>query len=123
MVAQHHLPSLTSPDQTLDSVWRSAARRVPARATASFFLLGIVAVATSVITGHLLALATLGVLANAFACYAVVVQPHGPGRRLAPATRRLVGAVANTIAVLAALATGLLILAALFGGSIEVMRR
>lgn len=59
----------------------------------------------------------------AFACYAAAIQPaiggHWPGAR----TQRALAVALGTVAVCAALASGLLILGLVFGGSIEVMRR
>jgi len=123
MVAQHSVPSPTSSDQTLQAVWRDAGQRLTPRRAAGVLLVGVAAVAATVVTKRLFMVGSLGLLAIAFACYSATEHGDVAGLRVAAGVRRFLGAIASLIAVLAAVATGLLILAALFGGSIEVMRR
>jgi hypothetical protein len=84
--------------------------------------LGVGAVMTSAITARFPLLAAVGIVVSAFACYAALIHPHDSQSTHSRLRRRL-AQFASAVAALAALAAGLLMLAALFGGSIEVMRR
>ena len=121
MVAQQLLPSPTTSDRTLDAVWRSTAERVSVRGAVLLLMLGLGGVAVRVITDRFTIVGSLGILSAAFACYAMITQPSIADRWAPRATRMFAGTL-KIIAALAALATGLLLLAAVFGGSLEVMR-
>jgi hypothetical protein len=123
MVAQHLFRAPNASEQTLDAVWRLAAQRLTHRGRVAGLTLGLVAVSVSAITQRFPLLATLGTLAAAFACYAGLIQPPSNDRWVSPSAVRALAAFATLVAALAALATGLFLLAAMFGGSIEVMRR
>ena len=121
MVAQHVGSSPPPPDATLSAVWRSTALRLTSYRIAFLLALGIGAVTASGITRRFPALAALGIVVCAFACYAVLIQPRDDHDVHANMRRRL-ARLASTIAALAAFTAGLLMLAAVFGGGIEVMR-
>jgi hypothetical protein len=123
MVAQHLFPPTATSEQTLDAVWRSTADRVSVRSAVLLIVLGLGGVMVRAITGRFAVLASLGILATAFACYAMIPRPRPADRGwISRGTRALAGLM-TIAAALAGLATGLLVLAAVFGGSIEVMRR
>lgn len=122
MLAQRLSSSPPSSDITLDVLWRSTAQRLTTRRIAVLLALGVGGVATSAVTSRFPILAALGIVVSAFACYAALIRPHGNHDAHADIRRRL-ARLASTIAALAALTAGLLMLAAVFGGSIEVMRR
>ena len=122
MVAQHVGSSPPPPsDATLGVVWRSTALRLTSRRIPLLLGLGIAAMAASAITRRFPVLAALGIVVSAFAWYAVLIQPRGD-HDVHANTRRRLAQLASTIAALAALTAGLLLLAAVFGGGIEVMR-
>lgn len=121
MVAQHVGSSPPPSNATLSVVWRSTALRLTSRRIAILLALGIGAVTASGITRRFPTLAAIGIVVGAFACYAVLIQPRGDHDVHANMRRRL-AQLTSTIAALAALTAGLLTLAAVFGGGIEVMR-
>jgi hypothetical protein len=123
VVAQHLFRAPNASEQSLDAAWRSAAQRLTRRGTVALFALGLVAASVSAITQRFPLLATVGTLGTAFACYAVMIQQPSNGGWVSSRTARALATFATAVAALAALATGLLLLAAVFGGSIEVMRR
>jgi hypothetical protein len=119
--APHHSPPSSEP--TLDVAWRAAANRLPIRGIVACIIFGLAGAITLAGANRVRPVATACVVLAAFGAYAAVVQPSLGGDRLHPTTQRLVAATIGIIAVLAGLATGLLVLATIFGGSIEVMRR
>jgi hypothetical protein len=121
VVAQHVGSSPPPSDATLGVVWRSTALRLTSRRIAILLGLGIAGVAASGLTRRFPVFAAFGIVVSAFACYAVLIQPRGDHDVHANMRRRL-AQLASTIAALAALTAGLLMLAAIFGGAIEVMR-
>ncbi len=121
MVAQH-LSSDRGADVTLDVLWRSTALRLPSRAVASLLVAGMTILAGSIFASGPLNLGALGIWMIAFAVYAAIIQSavaHRSRRRVT----RFLARLTSAIAAFAALSVGLLLLAAVFGGSIEVMRR
>ena len=102
-------------------VWRSTALGLTSRRIAILLGLGIAGVAASGIARRFPVLAALGIVVSAFACYAVLIQPRDDQDIHANVRRRL-AQLASTVAALGALTAGLLMLAAVFGGAIEVMR-
>ena len=122
MVLQHHLDSSPLADQTLAALWRAHARCISGRTIAQCVVLGTLGTITPVSLGRGTFVALMSIVA-AFGSYAAAVQPSFGGRWLQPRRQRIAGVAASAIAVLAALTAGLLVLGAIFGGSIEVMRR
>lgn len=122
MVAQHLFPPHTTSEQTLDVVWRSTTERVSLRGAVLLLLLGLGGVAARVITDRFDMLASLGILASAFACSAMLTRSGGAEGGLPPSVMRILSGMLKIIAALAGVATGLLLLVAVFGGSLEVMR-
>lgn len=122
MVAQHLFSSRPTADDTLDVLWRSTALRISWPGRATLFGVGVSGVATSIITSRWPMIAAVGLIVSAFAAYAELIQPHDAQDAPGPA-RRVLARIASAIAAVAALTAGLLMLAAMFGGSIEVMRR
>jgi hypothetical protein len=118
--APHH--SLSS-EPMLDAAWRSAALRLPVPGIIGCLAVGLGGAISLAAADRLLPLATACIVLVAFGAYAAVVQPTLGGGRLSPGTQRLLATVIGVAAVLAGLVTGLLVLATVFGGSIEVMRR
>lgn len=118
--APHHSPPS---EPTLDAAWRSAALRLPTPGIVACIGLGLAGAISLAAADRLLPLAAACVVLVAFGAYAAVVQPALGGGRLSPGTQRLLATMIGIVAALAGLATGLLVLAAVFGGSIEVMRR
>lgn len=111
-----------SPEPTLDAAWRAAANSLPLPGIVACIISGLAGAVTLATAHRLWPVAAACVVLVAFGAYAAVAQPGLGGNRLHPRTQRLVAATIGIIAVLAGLATGLLLLAAIFGGSIEVMR-
>ena len=121
MVARHVASSPPPSDATLGVVWRSTALRLTSRRIAIWLGLGIAGVSASGLTRRFPVLAALGIVVSAFACYAGLIQPRGD-HDVHTNKRRRLAQLASTIAALAALTAGLLMLGAVFGGGIEVMR-
>ena len=117
----HH--SSPSAEPMLDAVWRSAAHRLPLPGVISCLVVGLAGGISLAFANRLWPIAAACVVLAAFGAYAAVVQPAIGGTWLHPQTQRLLAAVTAAVAALAGLAAGLLMLAAIFGGSIEVMRR
>jgi hypothetical protein len=122
MIAQRLASSSPPSEGQLDVVWRSTALRLTSRGMTLLFALGVGAVVTSAITSRFPLLGAVGIVVSAFACYAALIQPHGD-RDVHPQLKRRLARLASAVAVLAGLTAGLLVLAAIFGGGIEVMRR
>ena len=112
-----------SPEPMLDAAWRAAAHELPVGAIIACIVLGFAGAISLFVADRLLPIAAACVVLVAFGVYAAVVQPTLGGAWLRPSIQRLLAAITATVAVLAGLATGLLLFAAIFGGSIEVMRR
>lgn len=123
MVNQHVFPTPLSSDQTLAALWRSTANRLTGGGIIACVVVGAAAVTWSVVSGRVPLVAAVGAIALAFGCYAAVVQPTVGGRWLGPRTQSVMATGISIITALVAVAGGLLVLAALFGGRIEVMRR
>jgi hypothetical protein len=117
----HH--SSPRPEPMLDVVWRSAAYRVSLSGIVASILVGLVGAITLAAADRFWPIASACVVLCAFGMYAAIVQPDLGGARLGASVQRLLATLIATIAVLAAIATGLLLLATIFGGSLEVMRR
>jgi hypothetical protein len=122
LVAQHLLPPPATSDRILHVVWRSTAERVSVRGAVLLLMLGLGGVAVRVITDRFTIVGRLGILSTAFACYAMITQPSDAHPTRAPRVTRILAGTLKVIATVAGLATGLLLLAAVFGGSLEVMR-
>jgi hypothetical protein len=110
-------------DQTLASLWRSHARRADRRIVTQCIAFGTFGTIVSLYLGRLTFLAMVSLVVASFGSYAAVVQPGLVGRRLSRQTQRTIAVLLATVAALAALIAGLLVLEVIFGGSIEVMRR
>ncbi len=110
-------------DQTLDALWRATARRTSPRRATGCIALGIVGTAALVFVDRLRIPGLVGVVVGAFGVYVLAVQPPAGVHALHPRPRRLVAGAAVAIAIVASAAYGLQVLAAIFGGRIEVMRR
>jgi hypothetical protein len=123
MVLQQHLHAPSPGDQTLASLWRAYARRIDPRATIHCITLGMLGVVVPVVLQRAMIVALPSLIVLAFGAYAAVVQPALGGRWLRPRAQRVVGTAVAALAALAGIAAGLLVLGAIFGGSIEVMRR
>jgi hypothetical protein len=123
MVLQHHLDSSPLADQTLAALWRAHARRISGRTIAQCVVLGTLGTIIPISLGRGTFVALMSLIVAAFGSYAAAVQPSFGGRWLQPRGQRITGIAVSAIAVLAALTAGLLVLDAIFGGSIEVMRR
>jgi hypothetical protein len=117
----HHSPP--SPEPTLDKAWRAAADRLPVSAIIACVVVGLAGGISLIVADRLRPIAAACVVLVTFGVYAAIVQPTLGGTWLDQKTQRFLATLAATIAALAGLATGLLLLAAIFGGSIEVMRR
>jgi|KBSSwiStaDraftv2_1062776.scaffolds.fasta_scaffold11871_2 hypothetical protein len=115
--------SSSSSEPMLDTVWRAAAQRVPVPGVIACIACGLAGAISLAVADHLRPIAAACVILAAFGAYAAVVQRGIGGTWLGPSAQRVLATVFATVAVLAGLATGLLLLAAIFGGSIEVMRR
>jgi hypothetical protein len=123
MVAQQVLQSFRPSDETLAAVWRAATQRVTLRVIVLFVGLGSGGAVALVIADRFLALASMCVVIAAFGGHSAVLHPSLGGRRLRPGTQRFLGVLTGAVAALAGVVAGLLVLAAVFSGSIEVMRR
>lgn len=117
----HRPPPCSEP--TIDAAWRDAAHRLPVGAIIACIIFGLAGATSLIVADRLLPIAAACVVLVAFGVYATVVQPTLGGAWLRPSTQRLLAAVTVTVAALAGLATGLLLLASIFRGNIEVMRR
>lgn len=118
MSARH----LTQDEGTLAEGWRSFADRASGRVQAVCLGVGALGVG-SLLLDALRIPALLGVVAGCFGVFSLARQHallKGPA---AARWLRLVGMAASTVAALSAVAAGLLVLRAIFGGSVEVMRR
>lgn len=122
MVAQQVLQSFRPSDETLAAVWRAATQRVTLRVIVLFVGLGSGGAVALVIADRFLPLASMCVVIAAFGGHSAVLHPS-LGRRLRPGTQHFLGVLTGAVAALAGVVAGLLVLAAVFGGSIEVMRR
>jgi hypothetical protein len=124
MVLRHPFNSSASaPEQTLALVWRAQARHVGTRTIAQCVAFGAVGVIIPIVLGHATFIALVSLIVAAFGLYAAVVRPSLGGRWLPPRAQHITSIVVSAIAALAAVAAALLVLGAIFGGSIEVMRR
>jgi hypothetical protein len=107
----------------LDVVWRDAAQRLTLPGIIASVVLGLAGSISLMLANRLWPIATGCIIVVAFGAYAAIIQPAIGGIWLRSSTQRLLATLAATVAALAGLMTGLLLLAAIFGGSIEVMRR
>jgi hypothetical protein len=121
MVKSLNAPAL--PDQTLDALWRATARRTSTRHATACITVGILGMVALPLFDQLRIPGLVGLVVGAFGVYALAVQPDVSGRAFRPRAHRAVAAIAVAIAVVASAAVALLVLAAIFGGNIEVMRR
>jgi hypothetical protein len=117
----HHSPSSSEP--MLDAAWRTAAHQLPIPGIIICIVLGLAGAISLAVANRLRPVAAACVILVAFGAYAAVMQPAIGGAWLRPSTQRLLATAIATVAALAGLAAGLLLLAGIFGGSIEVMRR
>jgi hypothetical protein len=111
------------PDQTLAALWRATAQRTSRRHATACVTFGIFGLAALAFVDQLRIPGLVGIVIGAFGMYAFAVQPSLGGHVFRPRTVRATTVVAVAIAAIAAAAVFMLGLAALFGGSIEVMRR
>lgn len=123
MVVQHHLGSPAASEQTLATLWRRHASRVSERTIVTCLALGTLGTIVPLFFPGWAIVSSVSLIVVAFGVYAATAHPNLGGRRLGPGAQRIVGAVASTIAAMSGLVAGLLLLGAVFGGSIEVMRR
>jgi hypothetical protein len=107
----------------LDAVWGAAAQRLPIPGVIACIACGVIGSISLAMANRLLPLAAACVVLLSFGAYAAVVQPGIGGIWLRLSIQRILAVATATVAVFAGLATGLLLLGAIFGGSIEVMRR
>jgi uncharacterized membrane protein len=121
-VLQQHLDSAPPDDQTLASLWRTYAQHVGGRTIAQCIGFGMLGAIVPLFLGRATFVALVGVIVAAFGLYAAVVQPSLGARWLQPRPQRIIATAVTSIAALAGLAVGLLVLGTVFGGSIEVMR-
>ena len=120
-VLPHHSPASSEP--TLDQAWRAAADRLPVGAIIACTVIGLAGAVSLFVANRFRPIGSACVVVVAFGVYAAIVQPHLGGALLGKRTQRFLATVTATVAAVAGIATGLLLLAAVFGGSIEVMRR
>jgi hypothetical protein len=123
MVLQQHFDSPPTDDQTLAALWQTHARRVGGRTIAQCVALGTLDTIIAVFSGRATFVALMSLIVAAFGLHAAIVQPSLGGRWLQPRAQRIIGTAVTAVAALAGVAAGLLVLGAVFGGSIEVMRR
>jgi hypothetical protein len=114
---------LTHDEATLAESWESFAQRASARVQAVCLAVGAVGIGSLALLPSVRIPALLSVVVGCFGGFSLarqrMVAAHGrPSYWL-----RLLGTVASTVAALGAMAAGLLVLRAIFGGSLEVMRR
>jgi hypothetical protein len=119
--APHH--SAPSSEPMLDAVWHAAAQRLSVAGIVVCIVFGLTGAISLSIADRLWPIVSACVVLIVFGAYAAVVQPALGGVWLQRNTQRLLAAALGTVAAVAGIATGLLVLAAIFGGSIEVMRR
>ena len=101
----------------------SGAHRIGGRTIATCVGLGLLGAISPLAVGRAWVIAALSLIVAAFGAYAAVVQASIGGRWLGPRAQYTIGAVLTAIAALAGAAAALLVLGAIFGGSLEVMRR
>jgi uncharacterized iron-regulated membrane protein len=123
MVLQQPIGASPPSDQTLASLWRTHARQLDSRAMVECVGIGLVGTAVPLVLGRAMLVACMSFTVFAFGAYAAIVQPSFGGRWLSPRTQRVGAAFIASGAAVAGLVAGLLVLAIVFGGSIEVMRR
>jgi hypothetical protein len=117
----HHSPPSSEP--MLDAAWMAAAQQLSIPGSIICVVLGLAGGISLAVANRFWPVAAACAILVAFGAYAAVVQPAIGGAFLRPSTQRLLATAIAVVAALAGLATGLLLLAAIFGGSIEVMRR
>ena len=120
-VAPPHSPPSAEP--MLDVVWHAAAQRLSVPGIVVCIVFGLTGAVSLSVADRLWPVVSTCVVLVAFGAYAAVVQPALGGSWLGRSTQRILAIALGAIAAVAGLATGLLMLAAIFGGSIEVMRR
>jgi hypothetical protein len=109
--------------ETLDEVWRLQTQRTSRPTLVVCVLAGVVGLGVLIIFDDFRFASLLLLLAGAFGVDGLAYRANIP---LAPLERRrfhLVSVFARALAIGAALLTGLLVLQAIFGDGIEVMRR
>jgi hypothetical protein len=119
MSAQH----LTHDDGTLAESWRSFAEHASTRVQIICLGVGAIGIGSLALFDAFRIPALLSVVAGCFGGFSLARQRMLLGGTRPARWLRVLAAAATTVAALSALAAGLLVLRAIFGGSVEVMRR
>jgi hypothetical protein len=113
----------TTDEGTLAEGWRSFADHASARAQIVCLGFGALGVGSLALLDTFRIPALASVVAGCFGVVSLARQRMLLAGARSARRLRLLGLTASTLAALSALAAGLLVLRAIFGGSIEVMRR
>jgi hypothetical protein len=119
MSARH----LAHDDETLAEGWRSFADHASVRVQAVCLGIGALGVGSLALLDSFRIPALLSVVAGCFGVFSLARQRTLLAEAKPTRWLRLLGLAASMVAALSALAAGLLVLRAIFGGSLEVMRR